>query len=765
LSDVFYESILLSSFKYKDLPIADLVELNRKVTKQSPINFYRRKIINLKIVKPVYAGCYGGTMCGTILTVCYCSQGGGLCSTGQGGLCMDEYGDIGTCNCTSDLNCVVAFPSYCSLNGTSCGVNCGTAYGINLDCDPERYIYGSCGCTTVCNSPHCGQSDTCGGTCANTDNGAPAAPTIISPNGTSGSPTLYNLVDTSSIVNLSWSSNSSLTDYYQVYVLNSSNSTVWSNTNTTVLSIGSSGYVPGVYHWHVRAVNTSCGTDTGNYSADGYFRVNAPPTFSSLIIKNVDGGVVAGESGGTTLRNHICQTTFQNSSSSKKVIFEASVNDLDGATDIDTATLTWNGRNYSMTKGYSSGTGATMVVTVDYSIFSATVTDVYDLFVTVTDIYGASSGSVDTDRDWKVWDCYIPTSGTLYNGSAGQACFTGLGFSVPIDVGVSFDSLIFNNNNVSVRVFTVSKPSNYGGNYIVWGEIYHPRINKGTLYNENGDLLATGRVTRITDLGAGTAAQCPSNEFVIGNGIQALISAYSVNPEAQIDFSFIRDQEAWYQVVGAGVKSRNRLEYGVPVTAPLESKFLTLSSATNGNGLVSATDFNNINGNNNNEFGSPNNWYVLRNTNDLDIYNYNYFYNNFFVKAGVGVTGTDWAGKPENGIYLVKNSLNITSDFVLVDTTKTMMVIVNGDITIQPNVTRLDGIYIADGSINVGGISDNQLNINGMLYAGSDVKLYRSFTDKTDNNTTPAVKVNYSPGLIFNLPPKILRVLSGWKEE
>jgi len=91
LSDVFYESILLSSFKYKDLPIADLVELNRKVTKQSPINFYRRKIINLKIVKPVYAGCYGGTMCGTILTVCYCSQGGGLCSTGQGGLCMDEY--------------------------------------------------------------------------------------------------------------------------------------------------------------------------------------------------------------------------------------------------------------------------------------------------------------------------------------------------------------------------------------------------------------------------------------------------------------------------------------------------------------------------------------------------------------------------------------------------------------------------------------------------------------------------------------------------
>jgi hypothetical protein len=61
------------------------------------------------------------------------------------------------------------------------------------------------------------------------------------------------------------------------------------------------------------------------------FRIVSPPTFTNLIIKNADSGLVAGESGGTTLRNHICQTTFQDSTSPRREIFEASVNDFDGA--------------------------------------------------------------------------------------------------------------------------------------------------------------------------------------------------------------------------------------------------------------------------------------------------------------------------------------------------------------------------------------------------------------------------------------------------
>jgi len=94
-----------------------------------------------------------------------------------------------------------------------------------------------------------------------------------------------------------------------------------------------------------------------------------------------------------------------------------------------------------------------------------------------------------------------------------------------------------------------------------------------------------------------------------------------------------------------------------------------------------------------------------------------------------------------------------------------MMVVVSGNININPTVTGLDGIYIADGNISVGGTNSVPLTINGMLYAGENIHLLRSFTDKTTNNTTPAVKVNYTPGLIFNLPPEITKILSGWREE
>lgn len=695
--------------------------------------------------------CECGVMSGgncTWSAPCDCSWGSwSSCYSGGGGtICLKDR----ACNCT---------PSGCGSCTGSNWVGCtSTEMGCSEQSCPtyEGYGGGSVRDGTLNGDCSCG-TKTCPPICTATN---PDAPVLSNP----ASGTIVN-VNTS--VNLDWNAISSWgtgcpqSNKYQVCVMSDSTCDLlnWVDVaSTTTIKAWTPTSADSLVTWKVRSNN---GSNTAE-SLTRTLRVNAPPTFTSLVIKNANNVVAVGETGGTTFRNHICQTTFQNTTIPRRVIFEASVNDPDGAADIDTATLTWNGKNYLMTKvGSPTGTGATMRATVDFSSTDNNG-EVYDLFVTVNDIHDASSGSVNTNRDWKVWDCQVPTSGTLYNGSAGQACFTGLGFSVPIDVGVSFNSIIFSGPpDISM---TDDDLDSYGTNNVTWGKNYLPLINGGDASNIDGDLLATGRVTRIIDIGTGTTI-CPgTSQFTIGNSI---INPYSLSPQAQVDFSFIRDQEAWYQVVGAGVKSRNRLEYGVPVTAPSGTKFLTLGNATNGNGLVSGVDFENKNGNNSkNDIGSPNNWYVLRNTNDLDIYNYNYFYNNFYVKAGVGITGTNWSGKPANGIYFVKTSLIIDNNFILANPSEnTMMVIVNGDITIQPNVTQLDGIYIADGSITAGGDNATALTINGMLYAGGEVGLYRSFTDKTNNNTTPAVKVNYSPGLIFNLPPKILRVLSGWREE
>ena len=160
----------------------------------------------------------------------------------------------------------------------------------------------------------------------------------------------------------------------------------------------------------------------------------------------------------------------------------------------------------------------------------------------------------------------------------------------------------------------------------------------------------------------------------------------------------------------------------------------------------------------------PNNWWIDQNTNDSNSYGYQYFYNNFLINNGVGITGTDWSGKPSEGVYFVNGNLNIDSDFAL-DSGKTMIVVVKGKISIAESVSRIDGIYVADGGIEALGSSTNQLVINGMLYSRANIRLARSFTDKMQNNTTPAVKINYQPGLIFNLPGKLMRVLSDWQEE
>lgn len=496
------------------------------------------------------------------------------------------------------------------------------------------------------------------------------------------------------------------------------------------------------------------------------FRIVSPPTFTSLVIKNADSGVVAGEAGGTTFRNHICQTTFQNTiNPPRRVIFEASVNDIDGAADITTATLTWKGNNYPMTKISSAGTAATMQATINF-VDSDNATGLFDLFVTATDSNGASSGLVNTDRDWKVWDCQVPTYGSLYEAKDGvPTCSTTSDGSYidanKIESGVGFNSIIFSDTpNVTMNDNDLNS---YGPNSIVWGKMYLPLINGGTAGgNFDGTLLATGRRTRIVDMGLGTTT-CPNSQFTINN---ANISAYSASPQAKIDFSFIQDQEAWYQVVGAGVKGKEEVESGVPVTA-LEQA-LTLSTVNNINGLVSSKVFkNNINGCSESTcvWGNPNNWYLKQNTNDLDIYNYNYFYNNFYVKAGLGEIKTNsWGGWATDNIYFINDNLDINEDLI-VPSDQTMMVIVNGDITIALNVTRLDGIYIANGNIGAGGDNSTALTINGMLYARGSVRLNRSFIDKRINNTTPAVKVNYSPRLIFNLDPKVLQVLSGWREE
>jgi len=749
--------------------------------------------------KTVYAAqCFGGWNCqgyNSALEICIETQiapGSGSCAwasttdcspSGEScdGGCIDDRCRVSTCDpvdggwsgwggwsgcsgCsqTSTRSCSNPYPSCggadCSGDNSktqSCGLVNGGWSGYSPDCNPACGQTQTRTCTSpapACYGADCSGSST--NTCSNSDNGSPGETTVVSPDGTSANPDI--IVTTK--VDLVWNQNAStLTDGYNVELYTSNGNNIWNTTLTarSITTTKTNTLSPGVYYWRIRAYNNTCDSDYGPWSSNYYFRINSPPVVNSITITNNIGTTLGVEAGN---QNHICQSTIYDSSEPRKVRFLVNASDPDGGAQINLINLTWHGNIYGTTLSAVNVNNRTGIVDIT---FTGTDNDggVYDVGATAVDIYGSRDGL--RPRSFKVWNCQVPVSGTLYDGSAGQSC-PGTGFTIPVDNRLEFSSLIFykglgDPGNVTM---TTSLPSSYGLNNLIWGKEYLPLFNGGDTTNIDGSLKGTNRITRLIDLGVGTT-RCPAAQFNLTN----LISAYTANPRAQVDFSFIRDQEGWFQVGGGGVKAKIDIGSGVPVTAT-SNRALCVSAINADNGLISyGRNFENINGfNDASAYGIPKNWWTSNNTNDSNSYGYQNFYNSFYVEKGVGVTGTDWSTHPSEGVYFVKGNLNINIGYTLASD-KSLLVIVGGKIDIASTVKSLDGIYIADGGIDALGISPNQLVINGLLYSKNTIRLGRSFENKRLNNETPAIRVNYQPNLLFNLPGSLMRVLSGWREE
>lgn len=475
----------------------------------------------------------------------------------------------------------------------------------------------------------------------------------------------------------------------------------------------------------------------------------APPTFNSLEIDNVNGTAVSVDISG---KNQICDTIFASSTFPRTVLFKVNASDPDGLADISTVEMRRNGMVTTMT-----GSSGVYTASIDYS--GVNETSAYPIYVRITDSSGLSTGWVDTGRSFKVWDCQVAVSGSVYDSSNGAlACNSS--FTDLADAFLNFNALLFSNSGSGDDVLVgVNSENDYGVNYLTWNDTYSPYFNGGNSLKPNGDLSGTGRITRVIDSVTSTT-NCPLvNQYSIRLG--DYVSAYSLAPAAKIDFSFIRNQEGWFQVTGAGIKAKLSVDSGVPATI---NSALTISGINATNGLVSFTSSSNINGNNSALYGSPNNWWIDKNTNDSVTYSYQSFYNDIYIKNGIGMTVSSQTFVPSTGIYFINDDLYI-EDNVVIDTDKYFMAAVKGKIIISENVSRIDGIYVADGGIDALGLSNDQLVINGMLYSRGDIRLARSFIDKSLNNSGPATVVNYRPSLIFNMPGKLMRVLSGWKEE
>jgi hypothetical protein len=89
-----------------------------------------------------------------------------------------------------------------------------------------------------------------------------------------------------------------------------------------------------------------------------------------------------------------------------------------------------------------------------------------------------------------------------------------------------------------------------------------------------------------------------------------------------------------------------------------------------------------------------------------------------------------------------------------------LIIAVSGDIEIGDEVTRVEGIYLADGDIIINGVSDNEGNqiiLEGSFGAGIDgtgqMLIERDLGGPdggVSNNDTPAALFKYRPDLVVN---------------
>ncbi len=143
-------------------------------------------------------------------------------------------------------------------------------------------------CTPSC-SPACGQANGCGGTCNNSDGGVPDAPTLTSPVG--GSVT----IDVGEDVVVSWNAVNKANSYeYEIYQVGQDCLHATANCGSQAGTSVSFPALVNSYYYLVRAVNTSCGSESSG-DTTGTFTVNGRVSGQVLVL---DDGASVGEVGG-----------------------------------------------------------------------------------------------------------------------------------------------------------------------------------------------------------------------------------------------------------------------------------------------------------------------------------------------------------------------------------------------------------------------------------------------------------------------------------
>ena len=359
-----------------------------------------------------------------------------------------------------------------------------------------------------------------------------------------------------------------------------------------------------------------------------------------------------------------------------------------------------------------------------------------------------------------------------------------------------------NTTSSSVRSFTIL-------NNQITGQVFYDANN-----NCGGSGWSTGGVSVSVDSLAGTAvsgtgtfsktaAVGASHTLSVniptgyacstGVGCNTCSRSGIGSPSANNNFYLTDSRESWWQAEGAGIYAGGI--GGVRSILPSSSLRLILApvGGTEGllmtnSGTVDIGDVGSV---------SDSGWRAVSRYRGKKM-DYNYFAANMGVVRGqdsdwqsdtlelqaddgrdfwymdpVGSTATIGTGSPWNVaggdsyVIFVNGNLDINSDIVVAPGSF-LALIVKGDVTVDPAVANLEGLYVIDGSfvtetVYVEGVVDDiQLTTGGTIVAWGSLSLSRSLG--TGNITGPAEKFVYRSDLLTNMPDKMKTFVMQWNE-
>lgn len=497
----------------------------------------------------------------------------------------------------------------------------------------------------------------------------------------------------------------------------------------------------GDYNWNCLGTAGSCGGASGS-TANCSALSDMAPSLDSLVIENNDSEEVVVESGS---RNHICQSDFKESSNPDIVRFVVTGDDMQGVDDINTIQLRLRpDSGNTFTSSLISSSNGIAIFSIDVSLIED---NTYSIEVLINDNHNppGNDGWIDTGRDIKVWDCNVVVSGVIYDGSAGGLFCPSFGSDRA--VGANFTSLYFKENGVDAGVqndvdsVNISYSSG-SGQYFSWGD------NKYYSSEFNSDLQVDENTMQIK---LNNDCTQPMGSFEI----ESVVDSYVVNPSLVIDFLATVDQEAWFQSVDGGIFAGSTITNYVPITCDL---YPGCSPGMSLRALVAAPTLNNTV---DAYYSYPDNWYINSN-----LSSYLNFYEQYkALGVGENIEG-DLEGdlddlNNEEELFFINGDLTIT-DNNSVAVGEFLMVMASGDIYIDESVTNVEGILVGR-NIVMSGTNNSQLVINGSLYALENISNSRSYIDKSDNNSSPAVLVNFRPDFVFHIPNEISQKITSWK--